>query len=147
MDTAIENGCIFVMDGLLLPPTLRFDGQSYSDGWRLLNRLKSGEIMSRAQGCDWNFIYLAEGMRRTVFGFGRATSLRRAMNKLLTESRKNAFNSVEVTDIIVHRLLGLHWVSVRAHSRSLQRSNQMKSLPARRRDLAMAQCIPGAERL
>ena len=146
METAVESGCIFVMDGLLLPATLRFEGQPYSDGWRLLNSLKSNDIDLRARDCGWNFIYLAAGMRCTVFGFGRAWSLRKAMDKLLTEARQNAFNSVEVTEITARRLLVLHWVSVRAHSRSLQKSNQIKTLPARRRDLAMAH-VAGAERL
>lgn len=147
METTIENGDIFVMDGLLLPPTLRFEGQFYSDGWRLLNRLKRGEIESRAQVCSWNFIYLAEGMTRTVIGFGRTWSLRKAINKLLATARANAFNSVEVTEITARRLLGMHWVSVGAHSRSLQKSHQIKGFAGRRRDLAMVQRIPGAERL
>ena len=99
----------------------------------------------RARDCGWNFIYLAAGMRGTEFGFGRAWSLRKAIAKLLTEARQNAFNSVEVTEITARRLLVLHWVSVRAHSRSLQKSNLIKTLPARRRDLAMAQRVPGAE--
>jgi hypothetical protein len=147
VEIAVESGCIFVMDGLLLPPTLRFEGQPYSDGWRLLNRLKSNDIESRARECSWNFIFLAEAIKRTVFGFGLARSLRRATDKVLTEARNNAFNSVEVTEITAWRFLGVHWVSVGAHFRSLQKSNQIKALAARRRDLAMVQRIPGAERL
>ena len=146
MDTAIENGCIFVMDGLILPPTLRFAGQPYSDGWRLLNSLKSNDIDLRARDCGWNFMFLAERMRCTVIGFGRTWSLRKAMNKLLAIAREDAFNSVEVTEISTRRFLGMHWVSVGAHSRSLQKSNQIKAFAARHRDLAMAQRVPGAER-
>ena len=143
----LERGCIFVMDDLLLPPPLRFEGQSYSEGWRLLNRLKSGEIELRARDCSWNFIFLVEAMRRTVFGFGRAGSLRRATNKVLAEARRNAFNSVEVTEITARQFLGMHWVSVGAHFRSLQKNCQIKALAARRRDLVEVQRIPGAERL
>ena len=86
-------------------------------------------------------------MRRTVFGFGRVGSLRRATNKVLGEARKNAFNSVEVTEITARKFLGVHWVSVGAHFRSLQKSNQIKALAARHHDLTMVQRIPGAERL
>ena len=146
METAVENGCIFVMDGLLLPATLRFEGQPYSDGWRLLNSLKSNDIDLRARDCGWNFMFLAERMRCTVIGFGRTWSLRKAMNKLLAIAREDAFNSVEVTEISTRRFLGMHWVSVGAHSRSLQKSNQIKAFAARHRDLAMAQRVPGAER-
>src|SRR5215469_6338438 len=105
------------MDRLLLPPALRFQGRRYSAGWRLLNSLKSNDIELRARDCGWNFICLASGMRCTVFGFGQASSFRKAMTKVLTEARQNAFNSVEVTEIRSRRLLILHWVSVCAHSR------------------------------
>ena len=147
MEIAVESGCIFVMDGLLLPPILRFEGQPYSDGWRLLNSLKSNDIDLRARDCGWNFMFLAEVIKRTVFGFGRARSLRRATDKVLTEARNNAFNSVEVTEITARRFLGMHWVSVGAHSRSLQKSHQIKAFAGRRRDLAMVRRVPGAERL
>ena len=146
MECTIENGCIFVMDGLMLPPTLRFAGQHSSDGWRFLNNLKSNDIDLRTRDCGWNFMFLAEGMRCTVFGFGRTWSLRKAMNKLLAAAREDAFNSVEVTEISTRRFLGMHWVSVGAHSRSLQKSNQIRAFAARHRDLTMAQRVPGAER-
>ena len=147
MEIMLERGCIFLMDGLLLPPPLRFEGHSYSEGWRLLNRLTAGEIELRARNSSWNFISLAEVMRRTVVGFGRAGSLRRATSKLLGDAQRNAFNSVEVTEITACRFLGVHWVSVGAHFRSLQKSNHIKGLAARHRDLIMVQRIPGAERL
>ena len=147
MEIVLERGCIFLMDGLLLPPALRFEGNSYSNGWRLLSRLTSGQVELRARASSWNFIYLAEVMRRTIFGFGRVGSLRRATNKVLGEARKNAFNSVEVTEITARKFLGVHWVSVGAHFRSLQKSNQIKALAARHHDLTMVQRIPGAERL
>jgi len=136
VETGIENGCIFLMDRLLLPAGLRFQGRRYSAGWRLLNSLKSNDIELRARDCGWNFVYLAAGMKRTGLGLGQASSLRKAITKLLTEARQNAFNSVEVTEVTARQLLGLHWVSVAAHPRSLQQSHQIKALPARRRELA-----------
>jgi hypothetical protein len=147
MEIILENGSIVFMNGLILPPTLRFEGQPYSEGWRLLRSLKSSEIDTRARACGWNFIFLAEVMRRTVFGLGRAWALRKATNKVLAEARKNAFNSVEITEITARQFLGLHCVTVRAHSRSLQRSFHVKDISTRRRELEMGQCVPGAERL
>jgi hypothetical protein len=147
VEIALQNGCTFLMNGLILPPALRFEGQPYSEGWRLLHNPKSSEIDGSARNAGWNFIYLAEVMRRTVFGFARARALRSATNKLLAEARKNAFNSIELTEISAHQFLGLHWVSVGAHSRSLQKSHQVKDLLTRRRELAMGQTVPGAERL
>jgi hypothetical protein len=147
VEIVLENGCLFLMTGLIVPPTLCFEGQPYSQGWKLLCGLKSSEIDSRAGGCGWNFIFLAEAMRRTVFGHSRVSALRRATNKILAESRKNAFNSVEITEITARQFLGLHCVTVAAHSRSLQKSERIRDILTRRRELTMHQCVPGAERL
>jgi len=147
VEIVLADGCLFLMKRLIVPPTLRFEGQPYSEEWRLLRSLKSSEVDSRAQGCGWNFIFLAEAMRRTVFGLGRPWALRRATNKILAEVRKNAFNSVEITKITARQFLGLHCVTVAAHSRSLQKSERIRDISTRRRELAMYQCVPGAERL
>ena len=147
MEIALENGCMFVVNGLIVPPTLRFEGQPYSDGWRLLRSLDSSEIDSRARDCGWNFFFMAELMKRTAFGLARGSALRRAANKILSQARTDAFNAVEITEIKARRFLGLHWVTVGAHSRSLQKSPQLKDISARRRELATGMCVPGAERL
>jgi hypothetical protein len=147
VEIAVQNGCMFVMNGLILPAPLRFEGQLYSEGWKLLRSVKSGEIDRPARDCGWNFIFLAEAIRRTVFGFGRAGALRGAMNKLLADARENAFNSLEITTVTTRHFLGLHWVTVVAHFRSLQKSAHLKDVATRRRELTMGQCIPGAERL
>jgi hypothetical protein len=147
MEIVLANGCLFLMKGLIVPPTLCFEGQSYSEGWRLLLSLKSSEIDSRARACGWNFIFLAEAMRRTVFGLGRDRALQKATNKILAEARKNAFNSVEITEITARQFVGLHCVTVAAHSRSLQKSKRIRDISTRRRELAMYQCVPCAERL
>lgn len=147
MEIALQNGCIFVMEGTLLPPALRFEGQSYSDGWRLLKSVKSDEVDLRARNCGWNYFFVGNAMRRTVVGFGRPWSLRRATEQLLAETRTNAFNSMELTGIKTRQFFGLHWVRVAAHSRSLQKSCHVKDISARRRDPAMAQRIPSAERI
>ena len=146
MEIPLQCGSIFLMNGLILPPGLRFEGQPYSEGWRFLSG-SSPEIDGHAHGCGWNFIFLAEVIRRTAFGFSRGWSLRTATNKILAEARTNAFNCVELTGISEHQFLGVYWVTVSAHSRSLQKGQQVRDLLMRRRELSMEQCVPGAERL
>jgi len=146
MEIALQNGCVFVMEGTLLPPALRFEGQSYLNGWRLLKNLKSDEVDLRARNCGWNYFFVGNAMSRTVVGFGRAWGLRRATEQLLTEAGKSAFNSVELTQITAWQFLGLHWVRVAAHSRSLQKSRHINDISARRSDPRMAQRISSPER-
>jgi hypothetical protein len=147
VEIVLENGCMFVMNGLILPPSLRFEGLPYSDGWRLLRSLKSSEIDADARNCGWNFLFVAEQMKRTVFGLARGSALRRAAKEVLSQARTDAFNVVEITEITARQFLGLHCVTISAHCRSLQKSPQLKDISGRRRELATGMCVPGAERL
>ena len=60
METPVEGGCMFLVNGLIVPPSLRFEGRPYADGWRILSNLKSSEIGTRARDCGWNFFFMAE---------------------------------------------------------------------------------------
>jgi len=145
MDIALETGCMFVLEGFLLPPALRFESQPYSDGWRLVRGLRSQEIDRQARDCGWSLVSRGSSMRRTAIGLARAGSLQRATSYLLGETRKNAFNAMEITRITSRRFLGLYMVGVSAHSRSLQKGFRWNALPAVR-EVAEAPRIPTAER-
>jgi hypothetical protein len=147
VEIAVEDGCTFLVNGLIVPPSLRFEGRPYADGWRILSNLKSGEIDTRARDCGWNFFFMAELTKRSVFGLSRRSALRRAAKKVLSQAKADAFNAVEITELIHRQLLGLHYVTVGAHFRSLQKSSQLSSVAARRRELRRACVFPGAERL
>lgn len=70
MEIAVQDGCVFVMEGTLLPPALPFEGQSYLNGWRLLKSLKSDEVDLRARNCGWNYFFVGNAMSRTVGSLG-----------------------------------------------------------------------------
>jgi hypothetical protein len=138
---------MFVVDGLIVPPSLRFEGQAYSNGWKLLRSVKSSEIDASVRDCGWNFVFMAELMKRTAFGMARGSSLRKAADKILSQTKESAFNAVEITGVRTRQFLGIHCATVAAHARSLQKGPQVRDISARRRELAMGMCIPGAERL
>lgn len=147
MEIALQNGCMFLVNGLLVPPGMRFEGQPYSDGWRLLRSSKSSDIDGCARDCGWNFFFMAEVVKRTMFGLARGSALRRAATRVLAQAGTDAFNAVEITEITARKFLGLHWVTVAVHLRSLQKSSQLKDLAGRRRQMSGGMCAPGAERL
>ena len=147
METSVVDGSMFLVNGLIVPPSLRFEGRPYFDGWRILSNLKSSEIGRRARDCGWNFLFMAELTKRSVFGLSRGSALRSAAKKILSQAQRDAFNAVEMTELIHRQALGLHYVTVCAHFRSLQKSSHLNSVSARRRGLATSMCVPGAERL
>jgi len=147
VETSLIDGSVFLVNGLIVPPSLRFAGRRYSDGWRILSNLKSSEIDARARDCGWNFFFMAELTKRSVFGLSRGAALRSAAKKILSQAQRDAFNAVEITELIHRQVLGLHYVTMCAHFRNLQKSSHLNSVSARRRELATSMGVPGAERL
>ena len=133
---AIKNGSMFVANGLLVPPSLRFEGQSYSKPWKLLRNLNRAEIEVRAHECGWNFFFVAELTKRTAIGLDCGRTLRRAADRILLDDSAVAYNAVEITGLAVRRFLGLYWVTLTADSRSLQKSTLREGITERRRQLA-----------
>ena len=147
METSVVDGSMFLVNGLIAPPSLRFAGRPYSDGWRILSNLQSSEIGTRAGDCGWNFFFMAELTKRSVFGLSRGAALRSAAKKILSQAQRDAFNAVKITELIHRQVLGLHYVTICANFRSLQKSSHLNSVSARRRELATSMFVPGAERL
>jgi hypothetical protein len=109
--------------------------------------LQSSEIVTRARDCGWNFFFMAELKKRSVFGLSRRGALRSAAKKILSQAQRDAFNAVKITELIHRQVLGLHYVTICANFRSLQKSPHLNSVSARKRELATSMCVPGAERL
>ena len=144
METSLVDGSMFLVNGLIVPPSLRFEGRPYYDGWRILSNLKSREIARRSRDCGWNFFFMAELTKQSVFGLSRGSALRSASKKILSHAQRDAFNAVEITEPVDRQLLGLQYMTVGAHFRSLQKSFHLNSVSVRRRELATGMCVPGA---
>lgn len=122
MTDAIKVGTILIADGTLLPESLRFESEPYSDGWRAVNNLDGYGLDRKIREAGWTFFYMAGEIRTSVFGFDREKALCKAVNRLLANLKAEKFNSLEITRVAAKRFLGLPYVTVSAHERHIQES-------------------------
>jgi len=122
MADMITAGTILIADGTLMPESLQFESERYSDGWRAVKNLDGYGLDRKIHEAGWSFFYMAGEIRSSAFGFDRKKALCRAGNRLLTNLKARKFNSLEITRVAENRFLGLPYVTVFAHSRHIQES-------------------------
>jgi hypothetical protein len=135
----IRAGTILIAEGTVLPDSLQVDSESYSDGWTLVKDLDGYGLDRRIRGMGWTCFYMANQIKASAFALSPEKSLRRAVNRILTDPKLDGFNSLEITQVMAQRFLGLAHTTVSAHARHIQesvflfdwmRKEQRQQLPA-----------------
>ena len=122
MADKIKTGTILIEEGALLPESLRFESEPYSNGWRSVKNLDCYGLDRKIREAGWTFFYMAGEIKASAFGFDGEKALCRAVSRLLANLKAEKFNSLEITQVAAKRFLGLPYVTVSAHRRHIQES-------------------------
>ena len=122
MADKIKTGTILIEEGALLPESLRFESEPYSDGWRAVDNLDGCGLGRKIREAGWTFFYMAGEIKASVFGFDGEKALRRAVNRVLANLKSEKFNCLEITQVASKCFLGLRHVTVFSHPRHIKES-------------------------
>jgi hypothetical protein len=114
------SGTILIRENALLPAGLAIEGEVFLPGWRVIKNPDRSTLARNIEGVNWNFFYLASEIRATVLGRNRRGTLRRAVKRVLAKQEEQRFNSLEITQAVSKRFLGIPFMRVTAHSRHIQ---------------------------
>src|SRR6476620_630736 len=115
-------GTILIEESAVLPDSLGFESEPYSNGWRIVRNLDGFGLERKIREAGWNFFYMAGEITASLFGFDREKTLRRTVNRVLARLKSEGFNSLEIAQVDAGRFLGLFHVTVSAHARHVQES-------------------------
>ena len=122
MADKIKMGSILIEEGTLLPESLRFESEPYSNGWRFVKNLDGYGLDRKIRDAGWNFFYMAGELKVSVFGHVGEGTGRRAIKEILGKLKLDKFNCLEITQVAGKRFLGLPYVNVSARWRHIQES-------------------------
>jgi hypothetical protein len=131
MKNQVSAGAILVEEGTLVPDSFTLDSELYSSGWGSLKNPDRGELGRELHGAGWTFFFLADEIKRSVVGFDEQEAIRTAVKRLLSSVKTRCLNCLEVRRVVTKTFLGLHFVSVFAHPRHIQKSSALAALSAR----------------
>src|SRR5437016_11931213 len=114
------SGTILIRENTLLPAGLAVESEVFLPDWRVVKNLDRSTLARNIEGANWNFFYLAGEIRATVLGRDRSGTLRRAVRRVLAKQKGQKFNSLEITNVVSKRFLGIPFINITAHSRHIQ---------------------------
>ena len=113
-------GAILIRDNTLLPPGLAVESESFLPGWKAVKNLDGYGLARKMEEAKWNYFYLAGVTRIMVLGREGPKTVRRAVRRALADLDRLRFNSLEITNVVSKRFLGIPFTSVAIHSRHIQ---------------------------
>jgi hypothetical protein len=93
-----------------LPANLLIESEAFLPGWGAVRNLDGYELGRKIEAANWNFFYLAGEIGAIALGREGPGTLRRAVKRFLAKPEGQKFNSLEVTEIISQRFLGIPFI-------------------------------------
>src|SRR5207302_9290402 len=137
------SGTILIRENTLLPAGLAVESEVFLPDWRVVKNLDRSTLARNIEGANWNFFYLAGEIRATVLGRDRSGTLRRAVRRVLAKQKGQKFNSLEITNVVSKRFLGIPFINITAHLRHIQQGIGL--VPAKDSALRMPVGAPNEE--
>ena len=134
MSERLTTGTLLIEEGVVFPDSLQVESEPYSNGWRIVKGLDGYGLDRTMSGAGWTCFYMANEITASAVALSGEKSLYKAVNQILTKLKLERFNSLEITQVVTKRLLGLSHTTVSAHARHIQESmflfDWMKKQPA-----------------
>ena len=121
MPDTIRTGTILIKDGTLLPADLLVESEICAPSWEVVKSFDGFGLHRKINEANWNFFYLAGDIKATVLGREGQGTVLRGVKRILAKLKGKKFNSLEITEVVSNRFLGVPYVSVSAHSRHIQK--------------------------
>ena len=117
---AVNEGSIFVANGILSPITLK--SRSFTEGWRLVEEKRAWDIERELREQAWRFFYLIPDVRGAAIASSPDRAVRKALEKVFAKALVKRVNTLEIATLRTRRFLGIHGTEVVAKLRHIQES-------------------------
>jgi hypothetical protein len=118
----VKAGTILIGEGTVLPESIQFASESYSELWRTATDLDGYELDRKLRNAGWNFFFLAGEVKGSALGSDVQETARMAIARLSARLPSHQFNCLQLTRVALKHFLGFPYVTVSAHWRHIQNS-------------------------
>jgi hypothetical protein len=125
MSNTIKPGSVLFREQTMLPQRLPCESESYRPHWRLVTGCDANALGRAIAKEGWTLFCLVGDIKSIAFAFSRGRGIGKAVSRILAKLNHARFNSVEITEVIPKRFLGIPYVSISARSRHIQESTYL----------------------
>lgn len=120
---------VLVRRDTTLPKTLKMENQLVLGEWNVVSQLSPAEFDKELYRAGWQFFYIPPETQSRALGFGRKHALARALTKLLAKVDAKKLNALQITGVEAKKFLGIHYASISAYLRHIQKSLILSPAP------------------
>ena len=131
MPPTVQVGTILMKEWPGMTQLVNLESEPCSGEWSLLKLLDGVALDRKIHAAGWNFFFIAAEVKVMFFGALGAVKIQNALQRILAKVKQQHFNSLEVTEIVAKRFLGVPYAVVTAHSRHVQQSCYLDSAETR----------------
>ena len=131
MPPTVQVGTILMKEWPGMTQLVNLESEPCSGEWSLLKLLDGVALDRKIHAAGWNFFFIAAEVKVMFFGALGAVKIQNALQRILAKVKQQHFNSLEVTEIVTKRFLGVPYAVVTAHSRHVQQSCYLDSAETR----------------
>ena len=131
MSSAVQVGAILLKDWPGMAQPFALESEPSSGKWSLMTGLEGISLDRKIHAAGWNFFFMAAEVKVSFFGAVGAAKIQNALRRILAKVKPQNFNGLEITGIVAKHFLGMPYVTVRAHSRHMQKSCYLDSCEVR----------------
>jgi len=131
MLSPLKVGTVLLQDDTFIPESVWLVKETFCPGWQAITNITSEDLDRQIRDENWNFMFMAGALHGTSWGSWSDVSVRCAVIRVLRKAKLAKFNGLEVTGIHKRKFLRLHYVTVIAHSRHIQKSGVLQKLAER----------------
>jgi hypothetical protein len=88
MTPRIQVGAILIEDRPLVTQILDLESEPYSGNWSVVKAIDGFALDRKIHAAGWNFFFMAEEVKATVFGSLAAKSIQKALKRIFCEGAK-----------------------------------------------------------
>jgi len=120
MTNKMKNGTLIIAEGTVVPDELKLESHPYAESWRIVTNYEGYGLNRHLSRAGWTFLYMAQELKVTAFGFATERTFRKAFTTILKKLHSPKFNCLEIIEATPRRFLGFPYVSVSGHARLIQ---------------------------
>ncbi|MFN0167320.1 MAG: hypothetical protein ACKV22_12895 [Bryobacteraceae bacterium] len=120
----ITPGTILIDKEAPRPQCFHLQHDPFPGAWiSVKHNLSPRDLEQELSTTGWTFLYMANAIRATAFGFDRERMINAALKRVIANVREQRCNCLEIDDVATHSFLGVPYVNVSAHARHIQKGN------------------------
>lgn len=132
MPPTIQVGTVLIDDSPIIKGFFGLESEACSGTWSVVKMLDDFALDRKIRAAGWNFFFMAPEVKVMFFSAPETKKIQNGLIRILAKVKRQHFNGLEVTGIVVKRFLGMPYTIVSAHSRHIQRSCRLDGAEARR---------------